>query len=453
MSKDKHADSHEEARQQLEKLVENAIQGDKDALSELCKQTARGILFRVTKIMGKNDGAEDISQEVLLRLCTGINKLKDPKTFHGWLAKIIINEKNRYLSKQIGRGDTMNIDDYVDVVTEQRAEFLPSAWAEKEDTREIISSVVSTLPMRQREAVVLHYYDNLSVSETADAMGIAIPTASQYLTLAREKLKTTLEMHPLVSRSFGLQKVSVGAMLTGALQSEGANFIQAAEAFEIAALAACNQVIFAEAAAIVAAEAATAVAAESAAVAVATTATGGAAAGTGATVGTGAAVGTAAAGASAAGGAGAASGAAAISGYVIAGVCMALACVAAIVGFLPGATPQQAQTVLVQMEFIAINSAEIVYYGGEIYEDGLAHINPERAFIHIDADGEAEVIEWWITSPGLYYPLLRGYGDEVHNALTMLRGQSPGGEYFIYFKVYAQGGVYYTISSNFFLRD
>ena len=436
MSKDKHAGSAEENRRQIEKLVEKAIQGDKEALSELCKETARGILFRVTKIMGRNDGTEDISQEVLLRVCKGIKNLKDPKTFHGWLAKIIVNEKNRYLSKQIGRGETMNIDEYVDSIEEQRADFLPGVWAEKEETRDVISSVVSTLPMRQREAVVLHYYDNLSVSETAEAMGIAVPTVSQYLTLAREKLKTTLETHPLVSKSIGLQKVSVGAVLSGALYAEGAQFIQAAEAFEVAALAACNNVIFAEAAAVVAAEAATVVAAEGATATVAASAAG---AGAGAGAGTGAGV-AAGAGASAA-------------GYILAGVCLAVACVATIVALFSGANNAQGTPALAQTEFTAINSAVIYYYGGEIHDDGYARINPEHAIIHIDTDGQAEILEWWITTAESAEHVLQGTGENIDNALISLREQSPGGEYFIFFRIYAQNGVFYTVSSNFYLRD
>ena len=438
MSKEKRAQSAEENRYIIEKLVENAIQGDKEALSELCKQTAKDILFSVTRIMGKNDGAEDISQEVLLRVCKGIKNLKDPKTFHGWLAKIIVNEKNRYIGRQIGRGETMNLDEYVDTIEEDREDFLPGVSAEKGETRDVISAAVSTLPMRQREAVMLHYYHNLSVTETAEAMGVASQTVSRYLKLAHEKLKGALEMHSLAPKRIGLQKVSIGAVLAGTLRAESAMFTQAAEAFELTALAACNQVIFAEAAVIVAAEAATVAAAEGAASAVATSAAGGA---------------TISAGAGASASAAAGAGAAAVSGYVLAGVCFVAACIVTIAALFPGAEYVYDPVTLAQMEFTEINSAAIVFYGGEGCGYNMIHVNPEQAAIYIDADGETEVVEWWIIAAGSEIPLIRGYDEIVGNALPMLRSQSAGGEYFIYFRIYAQDGVFFIASSNFYLRD
>lgn len=49
------------------------------------------------------------------------------------------------------------------------------------------------LPVRLREAVILHYYQGLSVTETAQALGITQPSASNRLKRGREKLRHLLE--------------------------------------------------------------------------------------------------------------------------------------------------------------------------------------------------------------------------------------------------------------------
>ena len=403
MADETRADVNSEKHQQFVKLVEQAIQGDKEALNEICRQQAKSVLFRVTTMLGKYEGAEDISQEVMLRLCTGITSLKSAKSFHPWLAKIIVNEKNTYLSKVLGKGVMMNIDEYVDTIEEHRDDFLPAVWAEKDAVREIVSSLVAKLPLRQREAVVLHYYDNLTVKEASEAMGVATSNTALYLKLAREKIQSSLETHELAQKYAGLGKVSAATALSSALQLSGEEFMKNSGAFEISMMELCGKTIFGE------------------------------------TAVSSVAAGSAAAGAAAAGGA-------AISGSIIVGICAAIACVAATVAVI-------ANVIIMDTQAYALYDAEIIFYGGQIYGEGYAHLNPEGAAIHLQTDGEAAVLSWWISSADTEIVIFRGYGENIYDALIMLREQSPGGEYFIFFKIYISGGATYIENRNFYLRD
>ena len=78
-------------------LAKKAKQGDREALSSLCKAITKNVLFRTSFKLNQMD-AEDAAQNVLLAVCTKIHHLKEPKAFGAWLNSIIVNEIRRYSS-------------------------------------------------------------------------------------------------------------------------------------------------------------------------------------------------------------------------------------------------------------------------------------------------------------------------------------------------------------------
>jgi len=177
----------------FEVLVHKAVKGERKALIELCEQIAKGILYRATLIVGNPTAAEDVSQEVLIRVCENIKYLREPKAFKVWLSKIISNESNRYFTNNSKYGTVLSIDDYLETMTEDKEEFLPHECVENAEARSTVMDAISRLSVRQREAVMLHYYDGLNVTQVADVMGVTKQSVSEYLALSREKLKRELE--------------------------------------------------------------------------------------------------------------------------------------------------------------------------------------------------------------------------------------------------------------------
>ena len=181
------SENNADTRTELEPLVEQASRGDKKALCKLVESISKGVLFQSTYILGDQAGAEDISQEVLIRVCENIQGLRNPKAFKSWLARIIVNEKNRFLSKRLKYGTPLNVDDHLDNIPDE--EFLPHERVENTELHKVVMDVISKLPMRQREVIMLHYYSDLSVTEVARSMNITTQTVSKNLAIAREKLK------------------------------------------------------------------------------------------------------------------------------------------------------------------------------------------------------------------------------------------------------------------------
>ena len=374
---------------EIEWLAEKAIRGDKEALSKLCQKIAAEVLFKVSKIMGPGEGAEDIAQEVLIRVCKSIKTLRDAKSFNGWLSKIIVNEKNRYLAEKTKNVETQELDEYVEnLIAEERDSFLPGSYLENEELSRTISAFVDELPMRQREAVMLHYYDSLSVTETAEAMGVKVACVSVHLALAHEKLKNKLKEQPLMAERLRRREVSPGAILAGALYWEGAQFAVGNAAFAQQAAAACQELIFLEATVVSTASAA--------------------------------------------------SGSSAL--VCICGTAIA-ACIMAVSLAWPGSLPEPYQP---------LDAVSIHFQGGQSYGEAHAHINPEDAQIYFDEDREIIALDWWITAAGSDEVLYRGNGMSVGEALALLRERELSGEYKLFFQLKTDGGATYKAYSNFF---
>ena len=206
----------------VEQLAAKAKHGDKQALMALCERIVRGVLFRISCRLSNQMDAEDASQEVLIRVCEGIGNLKDPKAFGGWLNRIIVNETNRFAAKNTKTSNVVNIDEYIENDFEDDDEsFLPDEYTVRAEDREIVMGIIKSLPDRQMEAVMLFYYEGMNVTEAAEAMGLAKANVSRYLALAREKIRSEIEILSEEKKlSSGFAILPIGGIISRVLRDE-----------------------------------------------------------------------------------------------------------------------------------------------------------------------------------------------------------------------------------------
>jgi RNA polymerase sigma-70 factor (ECF subfamily) len=190
---DARLESRDKRDAQLEALVRKAMQGDSNALYSLCEKLAKGVLYRTRYMLGHEMDAEDVSQNILTRVCENIQSLREPKAFRAWLAGIELNESRRLMSDNAKRAKVVDINDYLELLFEDYADRLPDRSAEEKDIRRSVMEILSCLPLRQREAVMLRYFEDLNVTEIARAMKITHQCVSRYLAIAREKLRAEIE--------------------------------------------------------------------------------------------------------------------------------------------------------------------------------------------------------------------------------------------------------------------
>jgi RNA polymerase sigma-70 factor (ECF subfamily) len=183
-----------------ERLVRRAISGESEALRELLISKRRGIMYHALQIVGDYHDAEDIAQEVIVRVCRHIASLKNPKAFNGWLSRIVTHESYASLNKRAARTqheNSMDADEGVEVVdkalTETSREMLPQEHLEYTQAHEHVQKHINALPLKYREVLLMFYFEELSVKEIASVLDRPVSTVTSYLSRGRDKLKKTLE--------------------------------------------------------------------------------------------------------------------------------------------------------------------------------------------------------------------------------------------------------------------
>jgi len=399
------------------RLVGRAIEGDKDALEELCDSISKGVFYRVRYGLDNPEDAEDISQEVLLCVCRKIRTLRAPEAFRTWLGKIILNETSNFRRKRSNRENILNIEDYSEILKDEREELVPSDYIENEETRKAIIQAISKLPARQRHSVLFYYYDGMSIKEIADSMGLAYTSVSTHLIRARAAIGAELKKKP----HYGFYKTRVvylGALLSDALNEDILSYNLPDANWISNALEQCREIISAGAAA----------------------AAGGA---------------TAAAGAGAAAGAYSSKAASAAtvktSTGVIAVVCASVVAAAAIgAGIFYDVKDSQELPAVKQAQI----EGSIVFSGGNDYGENIVYVNPKNAVPQADGTGgEVKALSWWIVRKGNEAALYRGDGYTVDDTLVHMIDSGSSGEYILYFRLEYESGTVQRIGSNFYIMQ
>lgn len=141
-------------------------------------------LFRHLTLLVGTD-AEDLTQEVFLKLARkydAVAKSKSPKSYLFQMARNLAFDflKRRRL-------------EFVEIQMEPAAS-LEITFASQQEEQRLIADALGRLPAEQREAIGLHYFENLSLSEVADNLGISINTVASRIRYGLEKLQKLIPL-------------------------------------------------------------------------------------------------------------------------------------------------------------------------------------------------------------------------------------------------------------------
>jgi len=166
-------------------LVDRAKAGDRLAFSQLVEDNY-DFVFRVAcKWTGKKSDAEDIAQEVCIKLATAIQSFDGRSAFTSWLYRVTIN-----MVRDMQRSSSRR-DKNVDAFSLVHPEDDPGDQEEATTARELWTAV-SELPEKQREAIMLVYAEDLNHAEAAGIMGCKEATVSWHIHEAKKTLRGLL---------------------------------------------------------------------------------------------------------------------------------------------------------------------------------------------------------------------------------------------------------------------
>ena len=183
--------------------VKKAQNGDHKAFKELYDSTSLGIYNLMLRMSGNKETAEDLTQEVYLRVWRSLRRLKSPKAFVTWLHRIAMNvyrdwsksashrlDELRVRMQVQGQGDNPEDDEGLDLIPSPHP--LPDEETLRGEMKDVIERAISSLPEKYRAVVIMHHIEGLGLKEIAKSLDVAQGTVMSRLARARAMLRERL---------------------------------------------------------------------------------------------------------------------------------------------------------------------------------------------------------------------------------------------------------------------
>lgn len=183
-------------KEKLPSLVAKAQKGDSQALNDLFTETYNDVYYFALKTVKDETLAADVTQETFVTVFQNIDSLNDPVAYPAWSRQITYRHCLQHLKKQnreITVDENEDCSTIFDTIQEDRAEFIPDEKLDKEDFKKTVLEIVDNLPEEQRTAVILYYYDELSIKEIAEIQGVSEGTVKSRLNYGRKAIKSSVE--------------------------------------------------------------------------------------------------------------------------------------------------------------------------------------------------------------------------------------------------------------------
>jgi len=168
----------------LDLLVARLRDGDQAAAAELVDVYYEQI-FRFMRRLGHScQVSEDLTQESFLQAWQHISQLREGKTLNSWLYRIAGNVSRLYWRRHKGK-ETVGFD-RIDI--QDKGED-GSDKTESYEELERLNNAVGRLPIRLKQAIVLHYMQHLTIAQAAEAAGVRQGTFKSRLNRALKVLR------------------------------------------------------------------------------------------------------------------------------------------------------------------------------------------------------------------------------------------------------------------------
>ena len=183
-------------RKEISALAARAKAGDRTAFEALYIEFSEKVFFFALRSTDSSEAARDITSETFVTALEHIGELRNDESFIGWLysvaySKCVKYNKESSLSESFG--DDAGLDSAVKGSSLAEPLMLPEDYVSDKETREQLKAVIDGLPPELRSAVILYYYEDMSVAEVAKSLGVNENSAKHKLFRARSVIRRKIE--------------------------------------------------------------------------------------------------------------------------------------------------------------------------------------------------------------------------------------------------------------------
>jgi len=178
-------------------IIASILHGETHLFHDLIRPHERSVYVMVLSFLQNEADAEDATQEAFLKAFRNLAKFRAESKFSTWLISIALNEaRSKLRQKKAMKMETLDAgsdeDGHVSPALLRDWREVPSEALERKEVRQMIQLAIADLPEIYREIFLLRDVEELSVNESAEALGISVASVKVRLHRARMMLQNKL---------------------------------------------------------------------------------------------------------------------------------------------------------------------------------------------------------------------------------------------------------------------
>ena len=172
----------------IDALIERCLAGDQQAWESIVQQHRRRVFNVAYKFVGKHDEAEDLTQDIFLKLFKSLDTFDRRANFQTWLISVSRNLCIDHYRRVRKERETVDRDVDAGELTPASGDLGPYVLLERSDRRELLRRGLDGLAPTLRSAVMLRDIHELSYQEIADRLGVPEGTVKSRINRGRLEL-------------------------------------------------------------------------------------------------------------------------------------------------------------------------------------------------------------------------------------------------------------------------
>jgi RNA polymerase sigma-70 factor (ECF subfamily) len=185
----------------LETLIQRCLKGDQAAWEAIVRQHWRKVFNVAYKFVGKHDQAEDLTQDIFLKIFKSLDTFDRRANFQTWLISVSRNLCIDHYRSVRKERETIDRDTDASELSPPSPDQGPFAVLEQRDRVVLLRQALSALPETLRTAVVMRDIQELSYQEIADRLHLPEGTVKSRINRGRTELAR--QIRRLRSEDFG----------------------------------------------------------------------------------------------------------------------------------------------------------------------------------------------------------------------------------------------------------
>jgi RNA polymerase sigma factor (sigma-70 family) len=172
-------------------LVRQILNGNSNAFRFLVAKHQRLVMHIVGRIVQRQEDAEDICQEVFIKVFSKLKNFRGDSKLSTWIARIAYNISISYISRNLK--NELSYDESPVLIANEKDDGANQKIIERDEVKRYLLTLIEQLPVQYRTVLTLFHLEEFSYKEIEEITKMPEGTIKSYLSRARKILKEKLE--------------------------------------------------------------------------------------------------------------------------------------------------------------------------------------------------------------------------------------------------------------------